>query len=116
MSSIAWKSGEERGVSSEGRPVIAVTTGEPAGIGPEICAALARRDFAARLVLIGDRELLAQRAPRQTAFAAYPRERQVPPGPLEVLHIPLRAASTPGRLDPANGFYVLEMLDRAIAG
>ena len=50
------------------RPPIAVTSGEPAGIGPELCAMLAMRHaarpFAARLVILGDRDVLASRASR----------------------------------------------------
>src|SRR5436309_14066981 len=43
-------------------PVIAVTSGEPAGIGPDVCLALARRRFTARIVVLGDREMLESRA------------------------------------------------------
>ena len=43
-------------------PVIAVTAGEPAGIGPDLCVMLAQRPQSARLVVIADRQLLAQRA------------------------------------------------------
>ena len=76
-------------------PVIAITSGEPAGIGPELCAKVAAQDLGARLVLIGDRALLD--APH-------------------VEHVPLARPAVPGRLDPANGAYVLRVLDRAIAG
>ena len=48
------------------KPMLAITSGEPAGIGPELCAMLAmhhaQAPFAARLVLLGDRDLLATRA------------------------------------------------------
>src|SRR3954470_4861405 len=44
------------------RPLIAVTCGEPAGVGPELCVALSRRDLPASLVLVGDRSLIASRA------------------------------------------------------
>jgi 4-hydroxythreonine-4-phosphate dehydrogenase len=77
------------------RPVIAVTSGEPAGIGPELCVKLAREALPARIVAIGDRSL----------FNA-----------VEVEHIPLRRPRVPGKLDPANSRYVLEVLDRAIDG
>ncbi len=87
-------------------PVIAVTSGEPAGIGPDLCLMLAARDFPARIVVVGDRELLTQRAHR-LGFE---------PGKLDILHVPLRAPCAPGRLDPANAAYVLDILDRAIAG
>jgi 4-hydroxythreonine-4-phosphate dehydrogenase len=87
-------------------PVIAVTSGEPAGIGPDICLALAGRSFAARLVILGDRGLLAERA------AAL----RLDPARLDILHVPLRAPGTAGRPEPANAAYVLDILDRAIAG
>jgi 4-hydroxythreonine-4-phosphate dehydrogenase len=85
------------------RPTIAVTSGEPAGIGPELCAALLAEPIDARLLLIGDRELLARSAGRPLADD-------------DVLHVPLAAPSRPGRLDPANARYVLALLDAGIDG
>jgi 4-hydroxythreonine-4-phosphate dehydrogenase len=73
-----------------------VTSGEPAGIGPEICARLARENFAARLVVIGERALLD--------------------GVPHVEHVPLRSPRRAGKLDPANSRYVIEVLDRAVRG
>lgn len=87
-------------------PVIAVTSGEPAGIGPELCLTLARRDFPARIVVLGDRDLLAKRG----ALVG------LDSGGLNVFHIPLNAPASPGQLDPANATYVLSLLDRAING
>jgi 4-hydroxythreonine-4-phosphate dehydrogenase len=84
-------------------PIIAVTTGEPAGIGPELCAGLLQHDWACRLVLVGDRGLLERRAARALPDAG-------------VLHVPLAAPSAPGRLDPANAAYVLALLDAAVDG
>ena len=84
-------------------PGIAVTTGEPAGIGPELCVDLLERDWDCRLVLVGDRALLERHATR-----ALPAER--------VLHVPLAVPCTPGRLDPANAGYVLALLDAALDG
>ena len=75
---------------------IAVTSGEPAGIGPEICAALGRERLGARIVVLGDRAIL--------------------PGVAEVEHIPLERPRRAGKLDPANSRYVLRLLDRAIQG
>ena len=83
-------------------PVIALTTGEPAGIGPELCARLARESLAARVVLIGDEALLAERGLRSGAAA--------------VEHVPLAAPARPGMLDPVNARYVLALLDRAVDG
>lgn len=87
-------------------PVIAVTSGEPAGIGPDICLTLAGRRTDARIVVLGDRGLLAGRAAILGLSS----------GGLEILHVPLRRPATPGRLDPGNAPYVLDILDRALAG
>lgn len=88
------------------RPVIALTSGEPAGIGPELCAMLAREPLPARLVVLGDERLLAERA----AALATPRSA------LEVVHVPLARSARAGELDAANSRYVLALLDRAADG
>jgi 4-hydroxythreonine-4-phosphate dehydrogenase len=100
-------------------PVLAVTAGEPAGVGPELCLALAGRAYAARLVILGDARLLAERAglaDLKAALHPYDPARAPAPGVLEVLDIPLARPSRPGQLDAANGRHVLALLDRAIAG
>jgi 4-hydroxythreonine-4-phosphate dehydrogenase len=88
------------------RPRIAITTGEPAGIGPEVSlAALDAAAGNAELTLIGDRELLAARA-GATDFSSR----------AQLLHVPLAVAARPGHLDARNARYVLATLDRAIDG
>jgi 4-hydroxythreonine-4-phosphate dehydrogenase len=72
-----------------------VTSGEPAGVGPELCRMLGAQRFDGRVVVIGERALIDS---------------------VEVEHVPLSRPRTPGRLDPANSRYVLEILDRAIDG
>jgi 4-hydroxythreonine-4-phosphate dehydrogenase len=72
-----------------------VTSGEPAGVGPELCRMLGAQRFDGRVVVIGERSLIDS---------------------VEVEHVPLSRPRTPGRLDPANSRYVLEILDRAIDG
>lgn len=101
------------------RPRIAVTSGEPAGVGPELCAALCGRRFAARLVVLGDAGLIAERARAaglQVRLRAYDPAGDADDGALEVLHLPLAVPSTAGRLDVANARYVLSLLDRARDG
>ena len=49
---------------------IAVTAGEPAGIGPDLCLALAQEDLSTELVIIGNRALLAERLQRLYGFTA----------------------------------------------
>ena len=99
-------------------PVIAVTTGEPAGIGPELCLRLAGRAFPAQIVLLADRQLLVSRALAGDRPALRDwRPRQPPqPGVLDILHQPLAVPSNPGQLNRANANYVLSLLDRALDG
>ncbi|HEY6863140.1 MAG TPA: 4-hydroxythreonine-4-phosphate dehydrogenase PdxA [Burkholderiales bacterium] len=97
--------------------MIAVTSGEPAGIGPDICLALARDELAARVVVLGDRHLLEQRA---AALGIEVRLSEAGstwrPGALAVEHVPLAVPSIPGVLDPRNARYVIAQLDRALDG
>ena len=100
-------------------PVIAVTSGEPAGIGPDICLALATQPQPCRAVVLGDRELLAARADRlglAVRLRAFDPAQAAVAGELEVLHLPLAATVVAGRLDPANSAYVLALLRRAVDG
>lgn len=98
---------------------IAVTTGEPAGIGPDLCSALLDQHWNSRIVLIGDRALYG-RVPgiggRVQALPGYDARSGGERHPIEMLHVPLRAPCTAGQLDPANAPYVLETLDRAVEG
>ena len=99
---------------------LAITPGEPAGIGPDLCVMLAQKPPAdTELVIVGDPALLTQRAASlglpltlktfdPDVAAAAGRA-----GELSVLPVRLSAAVTPGRLDPANAAYVLETLRTA---
>jgi 4-hydroxythreonine-4-phosphate dehydrogenase len=87
-------------------PVIAVTSGEPAGIGPDICLRLAERKWPARLVVLGDHDLLAARA----------QALGLDVNSIDIRHIPLQKSALAGRLDPANARNVLDILDAALAG
>ncbi|MBK6908040.1 MAG: 4-hydroxythreonine-4-phosphate dehydrogenase PdxA [Rhodocyclaceae bacterium] len=89
-----------------GLPLIAITSGEPAGIGPDICLQLATRNWPARLVIIGDRALLAERA-KGLGYDV---------SALTIQHVPLRAPVVAGQCNPANAPYVLATLDAAIHG
>ncbi|MBH8579045.1 4-hydroxythreonine-4-phosphate dehydrogenase PdxA [Bisbaumannia pacifica] len=106
-----------------GEPVLALTCGEPAGIGPDLALMLAAdpAPLPGRPVAIGDPALLAERA-RQLGLAVRLRELapHEAPGPrvvgeLAVWPVPLAVPVTAGRVDPANADYVLASLDLAIA-
>jgi 4-hydroxythreonine-4-phosphate dehydrogenase len=99
-------------------PVIALTSGEPAGIGPDLCVMLAREALAARIVVLGDERLLAERRMRLGDKAVLPRYEQdaAVSRSVELAHLPLPVPATPGKLDSANSRYVLALLDRAANG
>ncbi len=103
-------------------PRIIITAGEPAGIGPDACVALAQESWPADLVVAGDAELLADTASDlqlELSIERYsPTVAAVPhrAGVLRVLHVPLARAVTAGTLDPRNGPYVIGLLDRACDG
>ena len=102
-------------------PRVALTSGEPAGIGPELCLAIAREALDCQLVCIADRALLAERAATLkwpvtlVEYDAASRAAHTP-GTLAVLHAPTATKSVPGKLDRANSRYVLNLIDRAIDG
>tara|TARA_B100000678_G_C18153925_1_gene480132 strand:- start:58 stop:1065 length:1008 start_codon:yes stop_codon:yes gene_type:complete len=103
-------------------PVLALTTGEPAGIGPELALAAARdwQQLDATVVAVGDPDLLAERA-RRLGWSVEldvlaPGDALPTPinGRLAVWPVSLATPSTPGQLDPANAGYVLKTLDVAL--
>jgi 4-hydroxythreonine-4-phosphate dehydrogenase len=101
-------------------PRIALTSGEPAGIGPDVCLAAASRRPDCDLVCLGDRDMLAERARAlglSVTLRPYERasHRHVP-GTLAVEHHALRAPAAAGRLDARNAPYVLGLLARACDG
>ncbi len=99
-------------------PVIVVSSGEPAGIGPDICIALAERPIAARLAVLGDPRLLAERGHalgrdlrlRECADAAAVGPHRL--GSLQVLPVALRSPVHAGEPDRRNAPYVLDLLRR----
>jgi len=99
------------------RPVLALTPGEPAGIGPDLCVALPEpADF--DLVVIADPALLAARSRllgRTFAPPPWTGAARAAAGAY-VLPVAAPAPVHAGRLDPANSRYVLECLRRAVRG
>jgi 4-hydroxythreonine-4-phosphate dehydrogenase len=85
---------------------IAITAGEPAGIGPDLCALLAGESFASQLVILGDKNVIAIRA----------QAHNVDISNLAIEHIPTAHTVTVGTLNKANAPHVLALLDRAVAG
>jgi len=101
---------------------IAITPGEPAGVGPDLCVRLAQEAQRGELVVVADPALLAARAAALgLPLRLRPFRADAPPQPhdsaeLACIAVPLAAPVVPGRLDPANAPYVVETLRRAVAG
>src|SRR5690606_16403326 len=99
---------------------IALTAGEPAGIGPDLLVALAQHAHPAQLIVIGDAELLRQRArllklPLEIeSWHAGQPARASAAGRLLVAEVALATPVTPGQLDVANADYVVRTLERAV--
>lgn len=97
-------------------PRIAITPGEPAGVGPELVVELAQQDWPVELVVCADPDLLLQRArhlglplqlrPYQPGQDPQPQQA----GTLTIAPTQMAVPSTPGELDEANGHYVVETL------
>ena len=103
-------------------PRLILTSGEPAGIGPDLCIEVAQRPLACDLIVAADAELLRARARalnaavriEQVERSNEPRTHE--PGRLRVLHSPVAHAVSAGKLDKANARYVLDLLDAAADG
>jgi len=101
---------------------LAITPGEPAGIGPDLLVSLAQTAQTHELVAIADPELLRQRARalnlplslREFEPSELPRPSAA--GELRVLPVALVHQAVPGVLDVANAGYILQTLDAAIEG
>jgi 4-hydroxythreonine-4-phosphate dehydrogenase len=100
-----------------------VSSGEPAGVGPDLCLTLAESEFP--VVVLGDKLLLAERA-RQLGqpiiLEDYEHDVAITkkPNHLTVLSVPCQAEVVAGKLNPKNACYVMEMLtiaaDRCMSG
>ncbi|MHA3099122.1 4-hydroxythreonine-4-phosphate dehydrogenase PdxA [Acinetobacter brisouii] len=96
-----------------------VTSGEPAGIGPDICLSLADRTDERPIVVLADLQMLKDRAKvlqKKIELIEYKGQIEVlPQGQLYVEHVPLNADVVLGELNPQNAAYVLEQLRRSAA-
>lgn len=106
-------------------PTLAITAGEPSGIGPDLCVQIAQQVLPFCLVVIADKDMLAQRA-EQLALPltiklwqddlTLEQLKEKSAGQLWVKHLPLATPSVAGSLDVANGHYVVETLACAVQG
>lgn len=98
---------------------IAITPGEPAGVGPDIIVSLAQKSWPAELVVCADAELIAQRAKKlNLPIKLIPYDKNTAPKPqqagtLTVADIKLAETVIPGELNEKNAEYVVETLSFA---
>lgn len=103
-------------------PRIALTPGEPSGIGPDLCLQLAQQSLACQLVVIADPELLIQRAKQlNLPINIKPFDAQQPitrhtPGTLHVLPCYLHEPVACGKLNLNNSHYVVQSIKTATEG
>jgi len=104
-------------------PRIAITCGEPAGVGPEISVRAALETADSEIVLIGDaiqiKSLAAKIDPHQIIHSIRADDLSNVPrhaGRIQVIDCPLAIRPIPGQLDPRNGRSLLQTLDIAIDG
>ena len=104
-------------------PRIAITCGEPAGVGPEISVRAALESTDCEVVLIGDaiqvKALASKLDPHKRIDSIAAAELSSLPrnaGHIYLIDCPLSVRPIPGRLDPRNGKAVLATLDKAING
>lgn len=100
---------------------IAITPGEPAGIGPDITLAIAQKEWPAQLVVFADKDMLETRADALSLninFIDFDSSITQPQraGELYIVHVPCNAPVVAGELNPDNGQYVVETLRQACEG
>jgi 4-hydroxythreonine-4-phosphate dehydrogenase len=98
-------------------PVLAVTPGEPAGIGPEILLSLQREHPGFRILAVADPDLLQKTANAlalDTRISLWRPGVEVCAGELACLPLSLAVPAKPGQLNPLNAAYVLDTLRTAV--
>lgn len=103
-------------------PRLALTAGEPAGIGPDLCIKLAQYDLDCQLVVIAEPSMLMQRAEQLglqvelEAFSAEAARKKHQAGKLVYLTAELSDAVVAGKLNSQNAAYVINTLQLALDG
>jgi len=97
--------------------VLALTPGEPAGVGPECTVRLAHEHPQLRLLTVADPQLLATAADAlgvDIAVKAWQPGDKIMPGQINCYPVAMAQAVKPGHPDPANAAYVVETIKSAV--
>ena len=103
-------------------PRLVITSGEPAGIGPDVCLGALARAWPCELIVVGNRAVFEARAaslgrtPRFLAYAPGSAATAQRANDLRLIDLAITQPVVPGRLDVRNARYVLALLDRAVDG
>ena len=101
------------------RPTLAITPGEPAGVGPDLALTLNPDDFDANLIFVTDPQLMTERAAvlRKSSpeIIDVSKCTTLANGVFNIAPVPIRVTSRPGILDVRNASYVLETLETAVS-
>jgi 4-hydroxythreonine-4-phosphate dehydrogenase len=95
---------------------IAITPGEPAGIGPDLTIVIAQQDWPVELVVVACKKLMQERAEQlglPLTLIDYDVNRVAKPqkaGTITIIPVDMAEACIPGELNPDNGSYVIETL------
>ncbi len=101
-------------------PAIAISTGEPSGIGPDICLKAAMQSHKARILFVADPNIIKSRAELlhvKVEIRELDVDQDIPehrPGIMQILPIKAPHHVIAGELNPANGEYVIQLIDMAV--
>ena len=101
-------------------PVIAITPGEPAGIGPDLAIRTALKPFPCRRIYFADPELLKQRAQQLAididirTLSSLDTIPDAQAGVMQVWPVKLATEVVAGKLDSRNATYVLDSIRMAV--
>ena len=99
--------------------MLAITPGEPAGIGPDIAIELCQIEREEAIVLVADKDMLSERADvlgKELDILEGDKTVTCEAQRVNVMHVPLEEKVEPGVLNPKNSVGVLKSLDNAIGG
>jgi len=101
------------------KPHIVISSGEPAGIGLDLCVFLSEKKFPAFITVVGDKNALSHRASSLGKTIAFHENKLIEhkgDHSLSIFHVPARDGIKPGVLNPKNNSYVLDVLNFALDG
>lgn len=97
--------------------ILALTPGDPAGIGPDLAITLAGLPVTDKVVIVADRSVLAKRAKvLGRKFSVQEYQPGNPAGSLEILHVECNSPVTAGQGSHQHADYVINTLNRAVDG